>query len=155
MMGQSFTMRVGASAVIVRDDAILLVEFGDGWKRHFNLPGGGIDAGESIIDGLRREVREETGAAINVGPLLLALEYFPPHHHSRSGDLHKLGLVFRCTLQAGSEPALPPSPDPHQVGVQWVPLARLASEPLLPAIASQLLTLIATPPLHNPFLDRV
>ena len=71
-------IRVGASAVIVRDAAIVLVEYGAGWQPHFNLPGGGIEQGESIVVGLRREVREETGAEVSVGPLLLALEYFPP-----------------------------------------------------------------------------
>ena len=121
-MSQRFNMRVGANAVIVRDDAILLVEFGNGWKRHFNLPGGGIEPGESIVDGLRRELREETCAEITVEPLLLALEYFPPHFDQRYGDLHKLSLIFRCDLQAGSEPQLPVRPDPHQVpfsGCHW------------------------------------
>jgi hypothetical protein len=33
-------MRVGANAVIVPDDAILLVQFGDGSALHFNLPDG-------------------------------------------------------------------------------------------------------------------
>ena len=150
-MAQHFNMRVGAEAVIVRDDAILLVEYGNGWKRHFNLPGGGIEPGESIVDGLRRELREETCAEITVGPLLLALEYFPPHFDQRYGDLHKLSLIFRCDLQAGSEPQLPARPDPHQVAVQRVPLVALATEPLIPEIAGQLLTLIATPPRHHPF----
>ena len=60
-------IRVGASAVIVRDAAIVLIEYGAGWQPHFNLPGGGIEQGESIVDGLRREVREETGAEVVVG----------------------------------------------------------------------------------------
>jgi 8-oxo-dGTP pyrophosphatase MutT (NUDIX family) len=150
-MPQRFNMRVGANAVIVRDDAILLVEFGNGWKRHFNLPGGGIESGKSIVDGLRRELREETCAEITVGSLLLALEYFPPHFDQRYGDLHRLDLIFRCDLQAGSEPQLPARPDSHQVAVQWVPLVALATEPLIPEIADQLLALITTPPTHNPF----
>ena len=150
-MSQRFNMRVGANAVIVRDHAILLVEFGNGWKRHFNLPGGGIEPGESIVDGLRRELREETCAEITVGSLLLALEYFPPHFDQRYGDLHKLSLIFRCDLQAGSEPQLPAGPDPHQVAVQWVPLVALSTEPLIPEIAGKLLALITTPPTHNPF----
>ena len=68
-MEQHFNMRVGASAAVVRDDAILLVEFGGGWQRHFNLPGGG-EPRESIVEGLRREVREETCAEITVGSRL-------------------------------------------------------------------------------------
>jgi 8-oxo-dGTP diphosphatase len=154
-MLQHFNMRVGANAVIVRDDAILLVEFGNGWKRHFNLPGGGIEPGETILDGLRREVREETCAEITIGALVLAWEYFPPHYDQPDGELHKLGLIFRCELQVGSEPRLPAQPDPHQIAVQWVPLLALPTEPLLPKIGDQLLVLITTPPAHNPFRDRV
>ena len=154
-MQQHANMRVGANAVILRDDAILLVEFGAGWRRHFNLPGGGIEPDESIVAGLQREVLEETCAEITVGPLLLALEYFPPHFDHQYGPLHKLGLIFRCELVAGSEPRLPLRPDEHQVAVQWVPLTDLPAEPLIPAIADQLLALIAAPSLYNPFRDRL
>ena len=154
-MHPSYNMRVGANAVIVRDDHILLVEFGAGWKRHFNLPGGGIEPGESVIAGLQREVREETGAAIRVGTLLLVTEYFPPQAHYQDGNLHKLGLVFRCQLQPGSEPHLPANPDPHQVAVQWVPLDDLPSQPLLPKIADQILTLVRTPPVYQLFYEPV
>lgn len=154
-MEQRFNIRVGANAVIIRDNAMLLVEFGDGWHRHFNLPGGGIEPNEPIVVGLQREVREETGAAINVGPLLLALEYFPSHCQEQDGSVHKLTLIFRCALQAGSEPHLPPHPDPHQVAVRWVPLADLPTQSLLPPIADQLLSLLDSPLPYNAFHDRI
>jgi 8-oxo-dGTP diphosphatase len=153
-MSQTYNMRVGANAVILRDGAILLVEFGAGWERHFNLPGGGIEPGQSIVEGLQREAREETCAEIMVGSLLLAFEYFPPHYDHQYGDLHKVDLIFRGYLQSGSEPQLPLLPDAHQVAVQWVPLAELTAQPLLPRIADQLLELIAAPPAHNLFRDH-
>lgn len=153
-MHQFYNMRVGVNAVILRDDHILLVEFGAGWKRHFNLPGGGIEPGESVVAGLQREVREETSAAIMVGSLLLVTEYFPPQAHYQDGHLHKLGLVFRCHLHPGSEPHLPANPDPHQVAVQWVPLHDLSNQPLLPKIADQLLLRIRTPPAQDLFHEE-
>ena len=153
-MEQHFNMRVGASAAIVRDDAILLVEFGGGWQRHFNLPGGGIERGESIVEGLRREVREETCAEITVGSLLLVTEYFPPRFNGRFGSLHKLTLIFRCDLAPCSEPHLPERPDPHQVGVRWVPLAELRAEPFLPELTERLLVHLAAPSPYNLFCDE-
>ncbi len=155
MIQQHYNMRVGANAVIIRDNAILLVEFGAGWRRHFNLPGGGINPDESIVVGLQREVREETCAEVMVGPLLLALEYFPPHFDEQYGSTHKLTLIFRCELQAHSEPRLPAQPDPHQVAVRWVSLADLANQPLLPAVTDQLLALLKSPPAYNVFRDRM
>ncbi len=154
-MHQFYNMRVGANAVIVRDDKLLLIEFHDATGPHFNLPGGGIDSQESIVAGLQREVREEACAEVTVGPLLLVVEYFPPHDEERYGPLHKLGLIFRCELLPGSEPHLPAQPDPHQVAVRWIPLAELAQQPLLPPILTRDLPALLNPPQPSRFVDRI
>ena len=153
-MEQHFNMGVGANAATVRGDAILLVEFGGGRQRHFNLPGGGVEPEESIMEGLRREVREETCAEIIVGSLLLVTEYFPPRFDGRFGSLHKLTLIFSCELEPGSEPQLPVRPDPNQVTVRWVPLTALRSEPLLPELTERLLVQLASPSPHIVFCDE-
>jgi 8-oxo-dGTP diphosphatase len=133
------SIRVGVSAVIVRDGAILLVKFDDESGPHFNLPGGGVETGETLAEALRREVQEECAAEINVGPLLLVGEYVPARHATIYGTRHKLALVFHCTLQEGSEPRLPDHPDPYQVDVEWIPLGALAETPLIPQVARHLL----------------
>jgi ADP-ribose pyrophosphatase YjhB (NUDIX family) len=152
---QHYNMRVGVNAVIVRAGAVLAVEFNDENGPHYNLPGGGVENDEPILAGLQREVREETAAEVTVGPLLFVTEYFPPRHEQRYGPLHKLTLFFRCTLLPGSEPRLPARPDPHQVGVRWLPLDTLQGEALLPFVLTERLPgLIAANPL-NLFSDTV
>lgn len=50
--------RVSTKALIVRNEKVLLVMEADGkWE----LPGGGLEVGESFESGLRREVKEELG----------------------------------------------------------------------------------------------
>lgn len=58
--GQGYRVRPGVYAILPRGDDILLT-FQDTPKPELQLPGGGIDPGESPIAALHREVLEETG----------------------------------------------------------------------------------------------
>ena len=78
-------IRVGVKAAIVRDSAMLLVDIKDDSGRHYNLPGGGVELGESLREALRREVLEETGAEVQVGRLLMLREYEPARAGERWG----------------------------------------------------------------------
>jgi len=58
--GQHYTRRHGAYAIILRGESVLLTH--QAWPEdEWQLPGGGIDPGESAPQALRREVMEETG----------------------------------------------------------------------------------------------
>ena len=58
--GRRYTLRPGAYAILPRNGAVLVTHQADPWPE-YQLPGGGIDAGESPIAALHREVFEETG----------------------------------------------------------------------------------------------
>jgi len=57
---RKYTLRRGVYAVLPRDGALLLTHQAEP-DPEFQLPGGGIDPGESPITALHREVYEETG----------------------------------------------------------------------------------------------
>jgi ADP-ribose pyrophosphatase YjhB (NUDIX family) len=61
-------LTLGAVAVMVREEEILLVRsrYRTGW----HLPGGFIEPPESVEDGIRREVREETGYRLESAKLV-------------------------------------------------------------------------------------
>lgn len=142
----SQNIRVSASAVIVQDGALLLVEFDDETGLHYNLPGGGVEPGETLAEAVHREVHEETCAVITLGRLLLVRDYEPNRLGAVYGRRHKLNMVFAATLLKGSQAAMPDRPDTHQTGVRWIPLKELTTVNLVSTtLAEQILTALATP----------
>ncbi|MEI6043322.1 MAG: NUDIX domain-containing protein [Chloroflexota bacterium] len=68
--------RPGAYALIFDEQERLLMVTSHILARHWYLPGGGLNKGETLVETLRREVREETGLEIEVGPVVDATDFF-------------------------------------------------------------------------------
>lgn len=134
-------IRLVVRAAIVRDGAILLVAFDGENGFHYNLPGGGVELGETLYDTARREVREEAAAEVKVKELLFVYECFPPDYgFALDEQVHNVDFVFRCALCEGSEPRLPDNPDRNEVAVHWIPLDEFPNAPLVPQIQDQVIT---------------
>jgi len=73
--GITYTPRPGAYAILPRGGELLLT-FQDAPKPELQLPGGGIDPGESPVQALHREVFEETGWRITAPRRLGAFRRF-------------------------------------------------------------------------------
>lgn len=91
------TPRLAVRAVLLHDNKLLLVNaYGGGISNLWCAPGGGVERGQSLPDNLAREVHEETGLTVRVGPPCLINEF-----HDPDGGFHQVELFFRCTLVSG------------------------------------------------------
>ena len=65
------TPLIGVGAVVVHNERVLLVCRGsEPLKGHWTLPGGLLELGEPVIDGVVREVQEETGLVVEAMELV-------------------------------------------------------------------------------------
>jgi ADP-ribose pyrophosphatase YjhB (NUDIX family) len=103
----------------------------DGRSYHL-LPGGGVEAGETIADCLVREVREETGIVCEVvGPLFINDSIAP------DASRHVVQLTFLARATGGAVTAQ--SGDPRVAAVEIVAFDQLADLDLRPPMATELL----------------
>lgn len=119
--------RVAAYAVIVRDAQILLSRLAPRVSRSelWTLPGGGLDHGEDPRDAVVREVHEETGLDVTIGPTARTFSLHLPDtwRRGRRVDAHSLRIVYDGWVPVDA-------PEPHVVEVDgstieaaWRPIA--------------------------------
>ncbi|OEF23494.1 NUDIX hydrolase [Vibrio rumoiensis] len=94
---QIITQRLATRAITMQGDDILLLYT----ERYhdYSLPGGGLDEGEEQVDGMIRELEEETGALSirNVQPFGFYEEY-RPWHKDNADVMHMISYCYTCNV---------------------------------------------------------
>ncbi|HTM52296.1 MAG TPA: NUDIX hydrolase [Bryobacteraceae bacterium] len=99
---------LGIGAIVIESGRVLLVKRGrEPLKGFWSLPGGVLEVGETLVEGLRREMREETGLEIET---LSVVEIFERIMRDASGaaEYHYVLIDYLCrvtggTLEAGDD----------------------------------------------------
>jgi 8-oxo-dGTP diphosphatase len=126
-------IRIRVASVVLDEPAarVLLVQHRKEGRDYWLLPGGGVEAGETLAGAARRELLEETGLDGDIGRLVLICESIDAR-----ADRHIVHVAFTATVRPG---ALRPGHDGRLVDAAWLPIADLATLPLFPAVGAQLL----------------
>jgi len=130
-------IRSAAKAILLHNGKLLLnaCRFSNG-EVYYDFPGGGQESYEPLPDTLRREVMEEAGYEITVGPLLaLAEEIFtdPVMRETYPQYCHRVSHFFLCTLKNEEKHAVTET-DEQQTGIVWVTPEEADSLPVYPQV---------------------
>lgn len=127
-MQPDIRLRVSVMGLFIQSDKVLMIHKMTGPEVDcWDLPGGGIQPGEPLMQALQREIQEETGLTdFRVQSLLTVVENFYPNWQSQL--LHSLSIIYICAVDG--DPILRTHGDREvgSRGVQWLPVATLTAD---------------------------
>lgn len=127
---ERIAVELRASAVVIKGNAILLVQHTRDRRSYWVLPGGHPHAGEVVSAAAEREVLEETGLRVEPGSVLFVWEGIAPR-----GGRRIVEVVFRAELRRGDTEVRSARADEQPAFVAFEELHAL---PMYPPIAGYL-----------------
>jgi len=119
------TVAVGA-IILDRDERVVLIQRGQPPQQgRWSIPGGKLLLGEAMADGVQREVMEETGLQVSVGPLIDTVERVT---RNAEGEIqyHYIIVDFLCSRTGGTL-----SPNSDAASAEWASLDSLQNYDLI------------------------
>jgi 8-oxo-dGTP diphosphatase len=111
---------VGVGALIFREDRVLLVRRGHAPSLgEWSIPGGALETGETLADGVKREVREETGLEVEPVATVDVVDRIARDEAGRV-QFHYVLVDYLCRVTGGSEACASDA-----VGLRWAAMDEL------------------------------
>lgn len=131
--GEPVNWRVSAYVLVVQEDSLLIIKNKN--EKLYDVPGGGVELGETIAEAIHREAMEEAGAKVKIGKLIHVQEGF--FKHVNSNYYQTIQFFYTATLIGRRV-------DPTErstVFVDFVKLSELELYPLSEAVKNAIQTL--------------
>ncbi|MFA5132099.1 MAG: NUDIX domain-containing protein [Candidatus Paceibacterota bacterium] len=112
----------GVYGIYIKDNAVLLIKKSRGpYKGMYDLPGGRMEAGETMEEGLTREFIEEVGCEISTQTFLSENEYTTENYMGK--PFRHFGTYFIVSLSSDDIKVIPDGED--SLGAEFVSLDAL------------------------------
>ena len=114
-------------AVILEQEKVLLIRRGqEPLLGEWALPGGLVEVGEELTEALRREIREETGLRVQVGPVIEVVDRIIRDEQGKV-RYHYVIVDYLCRVESGKPQAASDASE-----IQWADRAALGRFHLRP-----------------------
>ena len=126
---------------VIEDNGCFLIAHTKGANNTY-MPGGHVEAGESLKHALVRELKEELGLDVEVDRYLGAIEHA---WVDGGGNNHEISHFFQVT-SSGADEDRPPKSLEHHVEFSWLFPSEFAEKNLQPAPLRQLIANLMSQP---------
>ena len=100
LISQADAARYGWSGETVNPGVVLVKRKYEPLRGQWTLPGGGIEVGETLEAGIARELVEETGLIVDVGPIVEVFDRIVPDDDGRT-RYHYVLIDYLCVPTGG------------------------------------------------------
>jgi ADP-ribose pyrophosphatase YjhB (NUDIX family) len=117
---------LGVYGILYKDEKLLVVNKTSGpYRNRYDLPGGGIEPQETIVQALHREFEEEVGINIQVIQLAGVGEYVVPSPVREHSHTQHIALIHEVSSTLESSISRIKRVSDDASGAEWVSLAEL------------------------------
>lgn len=127
-MEPEIRLRISVMGLFIKSGTVLMIHKMTGPQPDcWDLPGGGLQPGEPMIQALEREIQEETGLNnVRIENLLTIVEGFFPNWQGKF--LHSLSIIYKCSVEGEAIVYATGDREVGSKGVQWLPIAELTPD---------------------------
>jgi ADP-ribose pyrophosphatase YjhB (NUDIX family) len=120
---------VSVGGIILDGDRVLLIKRAhEPSKGAWSIPGGVVELGETLAEALAREVLEETGLSVRVGPIAEVVDRVQ-RADDGSVDYHFVIIDYLCYVEGGTVACGTDAAD-----ARWIPKSELEQMSLPPGL---------------------
>jgi ADP-ribose pyrophosphatase YjhB (NUDIX family) len=128
-------MRCRPALILVERNHMLLMKYQYGTEFVYNLPGGNPDPGETLVETIVRECREELDIEVEVGNLLMVGEILPSE--KRDASVH---ILFEGKIISGI-PVIQKD-QTSALELVWVSISEITKINMYPNVSAELQDLL-------------
>ena len=126
---------MGVYALIKKEDKVLLIKKSRGpYIGKLDLPGGGFEFGETPLETLHREVKEETGLTVLKEELLDVISKNTTYINIEDIErtIHHIGIIYNVKIESNDDQLKDFADGEDSLGATWVEISSLKKEELSP-----------------------
>lgn len=127
--------RYSMKAIIIKDGKVLVERCNTGHGDWLKLPGGGQEWGETVIEALKRECKEELNIEVEPIRLVLIRDYIAKNHQFCNDyeTFHQVELMFWCEVKDWNALQDIGEGENGYKGFEWLPLEGIENSEFYPA----------------------
>ncbi|MED1138109.1 NUDIX domain-containing protein [Bacillus paranthracis] len=133
----NFHRAFGVYGICIENNNILVIDKIKGpYRNRYDLPGGSLEEGESLLAGLHREMKEETGLKVKVVNQIGTVDFQFPSKFKEYTHVHHIAVFYVVERCEGEFKVPEQIEGQDSIGARWIPLESITEDNSSPLVCS-------------------